>query len=460
MNRVFLTLFTLIGLFLSLLVGCSGTESPNGIRPPGDDTSPPAAVTDLVLAWSVDNGEVSLEWTAPRDDSPSERVAGYEIRIEYTDGYVPADFWRTASAIVDPPAPADPGLLQTYLIDDPRRARDLYVGIRAIDEAGNRSTALESAMIHVTGFTFSATCVDVFSGSPVEGLSATLSTGEAWVYTTDAAGGFSHQGELDGGVTHVDIRSGALAATWHTMNQSFTLEDDSVHTFFMIPVETVGASWAPNLLALFNRLVSTLPYAAETAGSSGTTENSEPTSKTETVGTAAATLSAAAPAPRILAKWRHRPVACYIPPFVNTNGVDYEAQAKLAATRWMEKTGEPLFVFVDSPPDTGVVVAYKSRSEMGGGIAFTRHHPGADRHPVMDEIWIIDEATNPLVIYKVFLHEFGHTIPLGHTDDREFIMFVAQPLPGDISDDEARVVQLLESLPVRIDMSIYDENSP
>jgi len=39
-------------------------------------------------------------------------------------------------------------------------------------------------------------------------------------------------------------------------------------------------------------------------------------------------------------------------------------------------------------------------------------------------------------------------------------MFVGQPLPGDISDDEARVVQLHESLPVRIDMAIYDENAP
>jgi hypothetical protein len=72
----------------------------------------------------------------------------------------------------------------------------------------------------------------------------------------------------------------------------------------------------------------------------------------------------------------------------------------------------------------------------------------------------VSEASNAQVVYKVFLHEFGHTIPLGHTDDMSFIMFVGQPLPGDISDDEARVVQLHASLPVRIDMAIYDENSP
>jgi len=64
-----------------------------------------------------------------------------------------------------------------------------------------------------------------------------------------------------------------------------------------------------------------------------------------------------------------------------------------------------------------------------------------------------------LVIYKVFLHELGHTISLGHTDDRSFIMFAGQPLPGDVSDDEARVVRLHASLPVRIDMAIYDENA-
>jgi hypothetical protein len=126
----------------------------------------------------------------------------------------------------------------------------------------------------------------------------------------------------------------------------------------------------------------------------------------------------------------------------------------------MERTGEPLFEFVDSPPDTGIILAYKTRAEMGGGIGVTMLTRGDDGHPLRSDMWVVDDALEVFSTYMIFLHEFGHTICLGHVEDPAFVMFVGQPLPGDISDDEVRVVQLLESLPARIDMSIYDENSP
>ena len=434
MRRLPFSVIALFGLLLGPIAGCSDDDGPRGTGP-SLDGSPPSAVTDLVLAYETATGAVRLAWTAPSDDSADERVSAYEIRYEYTDGFSPADFWETASAIADPPEPGVPGLSETCLIPDPKRARDLYVGVLAIDEAGNRSPAREPATIRIAGYRFGARCVDVFTGLPVAGLRAAVSTGVSWDYTTDDSGGFSHAGEIGGGFTHVEIRTGAAAKAYHAINQTLVLASDSVHTFRMIPVETVGAVWAPNLLGLFNRLANTLPPGA-----------------------AFAPQAPQAPQPRILAKWRRRPVACYIPPFVNPSGVDYELQAKFAALRWMEKTGEPLFEFVDAPPDTGIVMVYKPQSEMGG-IAFTSHTPDAEGHPLRDEIRIVSEATNSLVIYKVFLHELGHTISLGHTDDRSFIMFAGQPLPGDVSDDEARVVRLHASLPVRIDMAIYDENA-
>jgi hypothetical protein len=441
MRRSSLSLLAILAL-LNPIVGCSGDEGAGGTGPPLYDTSPPSPVTDLVVAYDPNAGAVILSWTAPSDDSAAERVSAYEIRIEYTSGYAPADFWEHAGAIADPPEPGPPGSTETCEILDPKRARDVYVGILAIDEAGNRSAAGEPEMIHVEGFAFGARCLDVFTGLPVEGLRATVSTGESWNYTTDASGEFSHEGEIDDGFTHVEVRSGAAPIAYHTINETIVLAGDSVHTFYMIPVEPVGAAWAPNLLGLFNRLADTLP-----PGAALSPREPQPSRSPQ------------APQPRILAKWRRRPVACYIPPFVNPNGVDYELQAKLAATRWMEKTGVMLFDFVDAPPDTGIVLVYKPQSEIGG-IAYTQHTFDAEGHPLRDEIRIVSEASNAQVIYKVFLHEFGHTIPLGHTDDMSFIMFVAQPLPGDISDDEARVVQLHASLPVRIDMAIYDENAP
>jgi hypothetical protein len=434
MVRVLFALGVLVASFMTAFTGCSDTHSPAGPFT-GDDTLPPAPVTDVVLTVSPEAGEVCLEWTAPHDDSLTERVAGYEIRVVYTNGYDPEDFWSTAAKVSDPPVPAEPRTRERYTIGDPLRTRDLWVGLRSVDEEGNRSSPSELATIHVPGYTFAARCVDVYTQLPVEGLVVTLSTGEAYRYTTDASGRFIHDGELDGGVTHIEILMGRSPTVYHPLNQSFALEGDSAHTFFMIPVEAVDAPWVPNLLALFKRIAVISPHAGELTGESSA-------------------------GPQILAKWHHRPVPCYIPPFVNGQEVDYEAQAKLAATRWMERTGEPLFVFVESVPDTGIIVAYKPRSDMGGGIGVTKHTRGEDGHPMRDAIWVVDEASDTFVLYKIFLHEFGHTIPLGHVDDQAFLMFMGQPIPDDISDDETRVVQLHESLPTRIDMSIYDETSP
>jgi hypothetical protein len=451
MRRSSLPILTIFPL-LVVLAGCSDDDGP-GTGPPLGDTSPPSPVTDLAAAYEPLTGAVFLSWTAPRDDDEAEGVSAYEIRLEYTDGYAPAEFWETSGVLANPPEPGPPGSRETCEITDPRRARDLYVGVLAVDEAGNRSAASGIEKVRVAGFSFGARCVDVFTGLPVEGLRATLSTGESWEYATGASGGFSHQGEIDNGLTHIEVRTGEAQKAYHAINETIVLVGDSVHTFYMIPVEPVEAPWAPNLLGLFNRLANTLPPGGALVGGTA-----GPPGGAFAESTAEPPLSAQAPQPRILAKWRRRPVACYIPPFVNESGVDYALQATLAAGRWMEKTGKPLFEFVDAPPDTGIVFVYKSQSEMGG-IAFTRHTFDAEGHPLRDEISIVREAANAPLVYKVFLHELGHTIPLGHTDDMSFIMFVGQPLPGDISNDESRVVRLHASLPVRIDMAIYDESS-
>jgi len=432
MSKTSIAVNLLILVFAATFTGCSDSDSPAGPR--GKDTTPPAPVADATLTAAADGAEIRLEWTAPCDDTPTEGVAGYEIRLAYTSGYDPEDFWETATPVSDPPIPSGPGMRDHYTITDPRRTRDLYVGIRSIDEGGNFSLPSGLATIHVPGYTFAANCIDVFTKLPVEGLGVTLSTGSAFHYVTDASGEITHDGELDGGVTHIEILTESSPSPYHALNQSFVLGGDSVHTFLMIPVETVNASWVPNLLALFKRMADIVSPVGVDAGLS--------------------------PVPQILAKWHHRPVAVYAPPFTNSQGVDYEEQVKLAAARWMERTGEPLFEFVESPPDTGIIVTYKTRVEMGSGLGFTMLTRGDDGHPLRSDVWIVDDASDVISVYMILLHELGHTLCLGHVEDSAFLMFVGQPIPGDICDDEVRVVQLLESLPTRVDMSIYDENSP
>jgi hypothetical protein len=315
-----------------------------------------------------------------------------------------------------------------------RRARDLYVGIRSIDEGGNRSEAGDLATVHIPGYSFEGRCVDVFTNEPIAGLEVALTSRTVFDYTTGTDGRFVHTNELDAGVSYVDIRAGSAPDEYHSLRQPFILDRDTIHTFIMIPVRPVVADWTPNLLALFKHM-------SRTVSSNAQYDPASPQYSS------------------VLAKWHKRPVACYVPPFVNDDGVDYAEQARSAAQKWMDRTEEPLFTFVDAPPDTGIVLTYKPSSSMSG-IGLTVHTKGEDGHPIRDEIRIINEIANPATVWLVFLHELGHTIQLGHVNDRNFIMYVGQPLPTDLSEDEVDVVQLHEALPTRIDMAIYDDSTP
>ena len=155
-----------------VFTGCSDSESPTDMGPLTGDTTPPAAVSDAVLVLSNVTGEAVLEWTAPHDDSQDDRVARYEIHFSYTQGFDPPDFWDVSTPVPNPPDPGDPGDRERYSFETPRMARDLHVGIRSFDEAGNRSPSSNLTTVHVPGYTFSGRCEDVFSRAPLEGLAA------------------------------------------------------------------------------------------------------------------------------------------------------------------------------------------------------------------------------------------------------------------------------------------------
>ena len=81
-------------------------------------------------------------------------------------------------------------------------------------------------------------------------------------------------------------------------------------------------------------------------------------------------------------------------------------------------------------------------------------------HPLRDDIEIVNDFVTVEDLYRVMMHELGHTIHFGHLGYQEFIMYIGGNLPADISNDEAEAVKLLVSLPSRINMAIYDESSP
>jgi hypothetical protein len=414
---------------LALAVGLScNSDTPTG---PGDDgggnddttvvrpdTIAPTQVTDPTVVFNRTIGIATFSWSAPHDDAPDQPADRYEIRYAQTSkGVLPTAFWSLSIPVSNPPAPGVPGTPQQVEISGLTQYRDLWVGIRSYDAAGNRSPDSDLVSVRIPGPTFAGRCLDVYTDNPIPGLPVQVG---GFNVTTDASGLFAAH-DLPPGIVPVTIADNPAPPDYHRMNQAFVVVRDTSHTFEVIPVQaTISPSLGGiTLLAFFKQItfVHTSPF--------------------------------------LLAKWKRTPVPTYIEPFVNANGLDYEAISRNGAQRWMDRTGQPLFDFVSQPPDTGIVV---HRRPPGIGTATTFYEFGDDKHPIFSTIEVDNDLNDSNFLFKVMMHEFGHTIRLDHFHLPEFIMYFGQPLPPDITDDEANLVTLYQAMPLRVDMTIYDES--
>ncbi|MDQ3918138.1 MAG: S8 family serine peptidase, partial [Acidobacteriota bacterium] len=103
------------------------------------DTNPPAPISDFRVDASAAHAplEVPLLWTATGDDGNSGRAAVLDIRFSDGDPRDPAVFAQ-ARRLVSPPA-ADAGMPQSATVRIPYQHQSGFIGIRAIDDAGNAS---------------------------------------------------------------------------------------------------------------------------------------------------------------------------------------------------------------------------------------------------------------------------------------------------------------------------------
>jgi len=410
---------------IALLAGiaCSGVESPPGAGDHsgggGDknlDSIPPARIKDLSLAYDTTSNSTYLEWIAPSDDSLGERVAQYDIRYTLGAPFV----WEKAVSVVDPPLPTAPGTRQSYEFKFFGYCETLRVAIRSRDEAGNESALSPVDSLRIPGLDFKAVCLAIFTDEPVPGLEVEFSAGDTMLVTTGADGSFEVR-DVPPQQVGVHISYAESAMVYHDIVYTQDLIKPVDRVFYMIPVSFTELNPYMSTLAFFRR-------ATEWC-------RAQPRS--------------------ILVKWARFPVDTYIPSFVNDNGVDYGGAARTAAERWMTKTGVELFTFVDTPPDEGISVNFKAREEMGGLVGITRHTYGPNGLPLRDDIDVVNDFQDEHEIYKILLHEFGHTIRLCHLSSNLYIMYGGHPLPDDISNDEANVVRMLIALPNRTDMSMY-----
>jgi hypothetical protein len=420
-----------LALLAAMLLGCNKDSpqpifSPNGSDTTGHQTSdfnPPQPVTDPQLTFSLPDGKAYLEWTAPYDDTDDEPVARYEVRFSYTSQF--KFLWDLGIIHSAPPKPKPPGEPESLIIDAPARGRDLYAAIKAFDESNNESSVHDYAFIHVPGYTLSGQCLDALTHQPVQNLAVKVTANYVQTLATDVDGRFAN-GDLTAGTAVVSISTGEATCAYHHLGKSFGLTDDTHDIYYCIAVQPTDSPHYKNLLELFKVLTRT---------------DSPPFST-------------------ILATWRRRPVRCYVPDFVNDSGVDYHAVTLAALQRWTDKAGTELFALTGTPPDTGIVFKFKPPTEMGIHLGLTSHTYDPEKHPVTDVVSVVNTFNSSFTLYKVMLHEIGHTIQFGHVPYSSFIMYESQPIPDDISDDEANVLRLLLALPVRLDMANYDENYP
>ncbi len=118
---------------------------PPAAFPGAADATPPAAVTDLLLA-PAEGGKVLLSWTAPGDDATQGRAARYDIRL-FSQPLAPKDAtgpaaiiaWAEAERVPATLAPSAAGRLEKLVIGPLPAGRRVHIALRAEDEAGNAS---------------------------------------------------------------------------------------------------------------------------------------------------------------------------------------------------------------------------------------------------------------------------------------------------------------------------------
>ncbi len=111
-----------------------------------NDVIAPDAITNLVAAHTLNEGEIALQWTAPDGDAGAEFgqvVASYQLRYSTISvlnllGNTTA-WWNQAIATSSVAVPSAPGVTEHLLIEAPDYGVTYYYAIRSVDPSGNIS---------------------------------------------------------------------------------------------------------------------------------------------------------------------------------------------------------------------------------------------------------------------------------------------------------------------------------
>ncbi|MCX6827688.1 MAG: hypothetical protein NT002_00150 [candidate division Zixibacteria bacterium] len=138
-NKITIRLALMACLLTASILNSCGKEP---VGPSEVDKIAPAAIADLTID-SVRSGITYISWTATGDDGSSGTASAYDIR--YTADSVALAAWSGAAQIAHSLKPAASGANEELAV--PLAGGDFHhIAIKAIDEAGNKSSA--SNMVH------------------------------------------------------------------------------------------------------------------------------------------------------------------------------------------------------------------------------------------------------------------------------------------------------------------------
>jgi hypothetical protein len=390
------------------------------------DTILPARITDLIGWTGMDPGTIRLQWTAPGDDGMDGRANHYRIRT-HTIPILNEDDWDEASQKNGAPVPGVPGTIEEMVAENLNPGTWLYVTARAVDDFGNMSQLGNCIRLLVRGVDLDGIITDAANGFPIEGI---VVSAEGVADTTTADGYYK--------VVNLPLYTDLIR-----VRDEHVAGDQGEYYDMAIPVS--GVSWH------FRRDLTMMPYfdlVCELAGSYNGSFYTFFRNMTNTVGLLGR--------PTIFRNWDHYPLTVYNPPFT-WESVDIQELASIAMAAWNDLTGHGLFVETDDAESADVEIVYDT-------VTSSKHHVetvslNADGTPSKMRIWIYPiNQTAPIQIRgrRIFAHELGHILQLGHSNDLGHLMVGGTaPLIDDPSIDEINLVRSLQGLPVIFDATWY-----
>jgi len=101
------------------------------------DNVPPDPITDLTASPGTNDGDITLQWTAPGNDGDTGTAGMYDVR--YSTGLVTADDWASMTEATGEPVPALAGTSQTMAITDLAPGLQYHFAIKTSDGIPNTS---------------------------------------------------------------------------------------------------------------------------------------------------------------------------------------------------------------------------------------------------------------------------------------------------------------------------------